>query len=80
MNVIARIVDGKDTTTEAYVVLVVLTVIVALVLSGWTVIHHKQPFNVQDFGVGMGALFAGMGAASWGRGKELKDSRADSNV
>lgn len=33
-----------------------------VVFQGWAVIHNGQPFNMQDFGIGAGALATGVGA------------------
>lgn len=73
MSIVSRMLDGKDTRIEANAVLASLSVLAALVFAGWTVIKQGQPFDVQSFGIGMGALFGGVGAASWGRGQEVRD-------
>lgn len=75
MSLISRMIDGDDTTAEAHIVLASLSILVALFLAGWVVIHRGDAFDVQAFGIGIGSLFGGVGAASWARGKELRDSR-----
>lgn len=78
MSFIGRMFDGNDTSAEVHLVLASLSIIAALFLSGWTVIKHGAPFDVQEFGIGIGSLFAGVGATMWARGKELKDAGASS--
>jgi hypothetical protein len=73
--------DGEDQTVEAHLVLATLSILTFLFLAGWTVIQQGLPFNAQDFGIGIGAAFVGVGAAAWGQGKQRREeSTAAYNV
>jgi len=52
-------IDNK--TFDLSKVLAFAVVVAGLCFSGWGVIVNGQPFNMQDFGIGMGALFTGLG-------------------
>ena len=66
----SRFMDGKDDSVEAHLVLATISILVFLALATWTVIIQNDPFNAQDFGIGLGAAFVGVGAAAWGKGKQ----------
>jgi len=59
--------DTDNATYDAIRILAVLSIIVGLGLQIWVVIRWigpaPQTFDFQDFGVGLGAVFAGVGAA-----------------
>lgn len=55
-----------ESNNETYDVVRILSGIVVLdclVLASWSVIAQHHPFDVQAFGIGIGALFTGLGAA-----------------
>lgn len=62
--VFKQLLTGKDGETHDIMRwLCLVTCLVALGLEVYVVaIHKSQPFDVQSFGVGMGAVFAAVGA------------------
>ena len=54
--------ESDNITHDLYRYLAVLSVASALGFQGYA-IYKEQPFSMQDFGVGTGALFAGVGVA-----------------
>ena len=50
-------------TYDLVKILAILSVIVGLGLMAYAVIRQNQPFSFQDFGTGVGLLFAGVGVA-----------------
>jgi hypothetical protein len=54
--------EVDNETFDISKVLGALSVVSAIFLEGWHVIVHNAPFNMQDFGIGTGALFAGLAA------------------
>lgn len=55
--------ESDNVTHDLYRYLAVLAVAVGLGLSVYVVGWKNQPFDMQTFGVGVGALFAGVGVA-----------------
>lgn len=53
-------VDGK--TYDPARASLLSAVAVFLFLAVWTVVYLKQPWNAQDFGIGLGAILTGGGA------------------
>ena len=63
-DIIKQLLTGKDNQTHDFVRwLGVLAVLVALGLTVYVVVWRSQPFDLQQFGVGMGSVFAALGAA-----------------
>jgi preprotein translocase subunit SecG len=63
-EIIKQLLTGKDNQTHDFVRwLGVLAVLVALGLTVYVVVWRGQPFDLQQFGVGMGSVFAALGAA-----------------
>lgn len=63
-EIIKQLLTGKDNQTHDFVRwLGVLAVFVALGLTVYVVVWRGQPFDLQQFGVGMGSVFAALGAA-----------------
>ncbi|MEX3628323.1 MAG: hypothetical protein VB138_01455 [Burkholderia sp.] len=63
-DIIKQLLTGKDNQTHDFVRwLGVLAVLVALGLTVYVVVWRGQPFDLQRFGVGMGSVFAALGAA-----------------
>lgn len=63
-EIIKQLLTGKDNQTHDFVRwLGVLAVLVALGLTVYVVVWRSQPFDLQQFGVGMGSVFAALGAA-----------------
>lgn len=59
-----ELLTGNDNATfDAVRVLAVLSIVVALGLAVFVVVAKGQPFSVQDFGIGIGAVFLSVGAA-----------------
>lgn len=50
-------------TYDLVKILALISVIVGLGLMAYAVIRQNQPFSFQDFGTGVGLLFAGVGVA-----------------
>ena len=64
MNFLKNISTGKDNTTHDVArVLAILSFITGLGLSIYAVGWKGQAFDLQQFGIGIGAMFAGLGAA-----------------
>jgi len=63
--------ESDGITHDLYRYLSVLSICVGLCLSVFAV-YKGQPFAMQDFGIGIGALFAGVGVAL-GLRKETKE-------
>ena len=59
--------ETDNKTTDVIRVLALLAVVIGLALQVWVVIRWTgpapQPFDFQAFGLGLGATFAGVGAA-----------------
>lgn len=55
--------NSDNETASLIKILTMLTVLVALGLSMFDVIKQGRPFDIQSFGIGMGALFGLVGAA-----------------
>lgn len=55
--------ENDAITYDAVRVLAVLAIIVALGLAVFVVVVKNQPFSVQDFGIGIGAVFLSVGGA-----------------
>ncbi len=63
-DIINQLLTGKDNHTHDFVRwLGVLSVLVALVLTVYVVVWRSQIFDLQQFGIGMGSVFAAIGAA-----------------
>lgn len=60
-------------TYDLVKILALISVIVGLGLMAYAVIRQNQPFSFQDFGTGVGLLFAGVGVALSLK-KESKDA------
>jgi hypothetical protein len=59
-----QLVTGKDNQTHDVIRwAAVLGVLQALGLSAFDVVAHNAHFNLQEFGIGLGALLAAVGAA-----------------
>lgn len=55
---------GKDNETyDAIRILSVLSIVIALGLTVYVVVWKDKPFNIQDYGIGLGLIFAAVGAA-----------------
>lgn len=65
--------ESDNVTHDLYRYLAVLSILVGLGLAVYSVGWKNQPFDMQTFGVGVGALFAGVGVAL-GLKKETKDA------
>lgn len=62
-----------DSTNEVYdlaPVLAALGFVAGVIFEAWNVFAAAQPFNIQNFGIGVAALGAGYGAAVRLRGPE----------
>jgi len=63
MNMIKGLFTGKDNVThDIGRWLTALTSMSGVFLQGWSVIVQHEHFSMQEFGVGVGALAAGLGA------------------
>lgn len=54
--------ESDNRTHDLYRYLALLSIVVGLGLNVFVVVKGN-PFNMQDFGIGVGALFAGVGVA-----------------
>jgi hypothetical protein len=55
--------ESDNQTADAFRWLAVLSVVVGLGLITFSVGWNKQPFDMQQFGIGIGSLLAGVGVA-----------------
>lgn len=59
-----QLLTGKDNATHDIARwLGTLAIFVGIALEIYSVIWLKKPFNLQEYGLGMGAVFTGLGAA-----------------
>ncbi len=64
MGFITNITTGIDNRTHDVArVLAILSFVVGLSLTVYTVVWKNQVFDLQQFGIGVGSMFAGLGAA-----------------
>lgn len=64
IEIFKQLVTGKDNQTHDFLRwLGVVSGVTALGLQIFAVVHKGQPFDMQAFGIGLGALFAAIGAA-----------------
>jgi preprotein translocase subunit SecG len=63
-EVFRQLLTGRDNTTHDVVRwLAVLSILVALGLAIYVVVWRGQPFDLQSYGVGIGAVFLAVGGA-----------------
>lgn len=55
--------ETDNKTHDVFKYLALMTVVIAHGLQVYVVVWKGQPFDMQQFGIGIGALFAGVGAA-----------------
>lgn len=55
--------DSDNLTHDIYRYLALLSILTGLGLSIYVVVVKDQPFDMQQFGIGIGVLFAGVGVA-----------------
>lgn len=73
-DVIRQLMTESDNVThDLYRYLAILSIITGLALQVYSIGWKGQPFDMQTFGIGIGALFAGVGVAL-GLKKETKDA------
>lgn len=73
-DVIRQLLTESDNVThDLYRYLAILAIVTGLGLQVYAIGWKGQPFDMQTFGVGIGALFAGVGVAL-GLKKETKDA------
>ena len=67
MNLMDMLTESDNSTVDAIRVLALVAVIIGLALQIWVVVRWigpaPQPFDFQAFGIGVGALFGGVGVA-----------------
>lgn len=65
MNDVVRHVftESDNKTHSIYKYLACACIATAIGLQIYAVVHNSQPFDMQAFGIGVGTLFAGTGAA-----------------
>lgn len=55
--------ETDNTTFDLTRILAFISIIVGLSMVVYSVVKNSQPFIFQDFGIGVGALFTGLGVA-----------------
>ena len=55
--------ESDNVTHDLYRYLAVVSIATGLGLQTYVIIWKSQPFDMQTFGIGVGALFAGVGVA-----------------
>jgi hypothetical protein len=67
MKLMDMLTESDNSTVDAVRVLALVAVIIGLALQIWVVVRWfgpaPQPFDFQNFGIGVGALFGGVGIA-----------------
>jgi hypothetical protein len=67
MKLLDMLTESDNSTIDAIRVLALVSVIIGLALQIWVVVRWfgpaPQPFDFQNFGIGVGALFGGVGVA-----------------
>jgi hypothetical protein len=67
MKLLDMLTESDNSTIDAIRVLALVSVIIGLALQIWVVVRWfgpaPQPFDFQNFGIGVGALFGGVGIA-----------------
>jgi hypothetical protein len=67
MKLMDMLTESDNSTVDAVRVLALVAVIIGLALQIWVVVRWfgpaPQPFDFQNFGIGVGALFGGVGVA-----------------
>ena len=67
MKLMDMLTESDNSTVDAIRVLALISVIIGLALQVWVVVRWigpvPQPFDFQAFGIGVGALFGGVGVA-----------------
>jgi hypothetical protein len=67
MKLLDMLTESDNSTIDAIRVLALVAVIIGLALQIWVVVRWfgpaPQPFDFQNFGIGVGALFGGVGIA-----------------
>ena len=64
MNPLVQMLTESDNKThDVFKYLALLTIVIALGLEIFVTVWRNQPFDIQQFGIGVGVLFTGMGAA-----------------
>jgi hypothetical protein len=67
MKLMDMLTESDNSTVDAVRVLALVSVIIGLALQIWVVVRWfgpaPQPFDFQNFGIGVGALFGGVGIA-----------------
>lgn len=55
--------DDSGNDGDIVSVMGALLILALIVISGWSVIHNNQPFDMQNFGIAGAALLASLGGA-----------------
>ena len=64
MNIFKQMLTEADNVThDLFKYLAVLAIVTGISLSVYSVVWKAQPFDLQQFGIGIAALFAGVGVA-----------------
>lgn len=58
--------DYDNKTFDTGRVIVITVILSMIVMEGWDVILHSQPFDPQAYGAGVAAILAGLGAYIFG--------------
>lgn len=65
--------SSSEKKVEEHIVFTFIAIVGFLVLGWWDLAHNAGAhFDAQGYGVGMGGLLAGSGAASWGKSKMMQ--------
>lgn len=71
----AAMFDSNDRATEMHLALGALVVLTFLFLEAWSVLVKNKDFDMQGFGIGIGAVFVatGVGAVAQGIQRRTQD-------
>lgn len=74
-RILSELLTDKNGAQDAHRWIAVLASLVGIGLSVYSVVYQNATWNIQDYGIGIGALLAGTGAAI--RLADTKDQRED---
>jgi hypothetical protein len=72
MTFLHKLVDSKDKSVEAHLVLLCLGAGTFIALSVYHTVYLQHVFDPASYGSGLGSLLAGGGAAAFGQGMQRK--------
>jgi hypothetical protein len=75
MSFVGKLMDGKDSTVEAPIVFVGLSIVGVLLLAGYALVARGIDISISDVGSACGWILGGGAAAQAGQGASRKMDR-----